>query len=145
MGQEQVLWPLPGLPRRSVRRGWKPERSLHFQGKVPIKRHVKVRAAANPYDPKWEQYFEKRVQAKMADRLQGKRRLLYLWQARNGVCPVCQEKPTKETDWEQDHIEPRVEGDSDTADNPVLLHPTCHRQVHSLGLTVLWPRSTKGR
>jgi hypothetical protein len=23
-----------------------------------------VRAAANPYDPKWEQYFEKRLQAK---------------------------------------------------------------------------------
>ena len=27
-----------------------------------------MRAAANPYDPKWEHYFEKRLQAKMADR-----------------------------------------------------------------------------
>jgi RNA-directed DNA polymerase len=113
--------------------------------RVPIKRHVKVRAAANPYDPKWEHYFEKRLQAKMADRLQGKRRLLYLWQAQNGVCPVCQEKLTEETDWEQHHIESRVEGGPDTVDNLVLLHLTCHRQVHSLGLTVLLPPPIKGR
>ena len=104
-----------------------------------------MRAAANPYDPKWEHYFEKRLQAKMADRLPCKRRLLYLWQAQKGVCPVCQEKLTEETDWEQHHIEPRVKGGPDTVDNLVLLHPTCHRQVHSLGLTVLWPRPTKGR
>ncbi|MFB0535425.1 MAG: group II intron reverse transcriptase/maturase [Anaerolineae bacterium] len=113
--------------------------------KVPIKRHVKVRAAANPYDPKWEHYFEKRLQAKMADRLQGKRRLLYLWQAQDGVCPICQVKLAEETDWEQHHIELRVKGGPDTVDNLVLLHPTCHRQVHSLGLSVLLPCSTKGR
>jgi RNA-directed DNA polymerase len=113
--------------------------------KVPIKRHVKVRAIANPYDPKWEQYFEKRLQAKMVDRLQGKRRLSYLWQAQKGVCPICQEKLTEKTAWEQHHIEPRVKGGPDTVDNLVLVHPTCHRQVHSLGLTVLLPRPTKGR
>jgi RNA-directed DNA polymerase len=32
---------------------------------VPIVRHVKVKAAANPYDPEWEPYFEKRLQRKM--------------------------------------------------------------------------------
>jgi len=113
-------------------------------GKVPITRHVKVRAAANPHDPKWEHYFEKRLQARMKDRLQGKRRLSYLWQAQNGVCSLCQETLTEETAWEQHHIEPRVKGGPDTVDNLVLLHPTCHRQVHSLGLTVLLPRPTKG-
>jgi len=112
---------------------------------MPLRKGCK--AAANPYDPKWEHYFEKRRHTKMADHLRGKRRLSYLWQTPIGVCPLCQEKLTEETDWEQHHIEPRVEGGPDTVDNLVLLHPTCHRQVHSLGLTVLSlsPRPTKGR
>jgi RNA-directed DNA polymerase len=113
--------------------------------KVPIKRHVKVRAAANPYDPKWEHYFEKRLQTKMVDRLHSKRRLLYLWQTQDGRCPVCQEMLTEEMDWEQHHIEPRVKGGPDTVDNLILLHSTCHRQIHSLGLTVLSSRPTVGR
>lgn len=46
--------------------------------KIPIVRHVKVRAAANPYDPQWEPYFEKRLQRKTAVTLRGKRTLLYL-------------------------------------------------------------------
>jgi RNA-directed DNA polymerase len=118
---------------------------LFRAAKVPIVRHIKVRATANPYDPKWEPYFEKRLQRKMAATLKGKRTLLYLWQSQNGVCPVCGEKLTEETDWDRHHIKQRVHGGPDTADNLVLLHPTCHRQVHSLGLTVLLPRPTKGR
>jgi RNA-directed DNA polymerase len=113
--------------------------------KTPIVRHVKVRAAANPYDPKWEPYFEKRLQRKMAATLMGKRRLLYLWQSQNGVCPVCGEKLTEETDWDRHHVVQRVHGGPDITDNLVLLHPTCHRQVHSRGLTVLSPRPTTGR
>jgi hypothetical protein len=27
---------------------------------TPIQRHVKIQAEANPYDPEWEPYFEKR-------------------------------------------------------------------------------------
>ena len=34
-------------------------------GSVPIVRHVKIRAEANPYDPAWEHYFEARVDARM--------------------------------------------------------------------------------
>jgi RNA-directed DNA polymerase len=33
---------------------------LHYAQKTPIKRHTKIQAAANPYDPQWEVYFEKR-------------------------------------------------------------------------------------
>jgi RNA-directed DNA polymerase len=113
--------------------------------KVPIVRHIKIRAAANPYDPEWEPYFEKRLQRKMEAQLQGKRSLLYLWRSQNGVCPVCGEGISEEAGWENHHIEWRVHGGSDTMDNRVLLHPTCHKQIHSLGRTVLSPRPTKGR
>ncbi len=110
---------------------------LFRAAKVPIKRHVKVRAVANPYDPEWEHYFERRLQRKMADKLKGKRTELHLWLSQNGTCPVCEQLLTTDVDWEQHHITQRVHGGSDTLDNLVLLHPTCHRQVHHLGLTVL--------
>jgi RNA-directed DNA polymerase len=107
--------------------------SLVRPAKVPIVRHIKVKAAANPYDPKWEPYFEKRLQRKMETKLQGRRSLLYLWRSQDGVCPVCGEKISEEIGWDNHHIEWRVHGGSDTMDNRVLLHPACHRQLHCLG------------
>src|SRR6266568_1336569 len=46
---------------------------------VSIERHVKIQSEANPYDPEWETYFEKRLHVKMAHNLKGKRKLLSLW------------------------------------------------------------------
>jgi RNA-directed DNA polymerase len=118
---------------------------LFRAAKVPIVRHIKVRAAANPYDPKWERYFEKRLVTKMTTNLMIHPSLFRLWRSQNGVCPICQDKIVQETGWEIHHIVARVNGGSDTWGNRVLLHPTCHRQVHSLGLTVLKPRPIIGR
>lgn len=41
-------------------------RPIHlFQAaSIPIRRHIKIRAAANPYDPAHEQYFNERLAAK---------------------------------------------------------------------------------
>jgi RNA-directed DNA polymerase len=124
--------------------GSKRKVSLVSAAQVPIKRHVKVKAAANPYDPEWEHYFEKRLQAKMIDKLKGKRTELHLWLAQNGICPVCEQLLIEDTGWEQHHIIQRVRGGPDTLDNLALLHPTCHIQVHSLDLTVLSPCPTIG-
>ena len=118
---------------------------LFKASKLSIVRHAKVRAAANPYDPQWERYFEKRLDTKMAAVLRGKHELLFLWRTQRGVCPVCQEKVTDQTGWQNHHIVRWVNGGADTVDNLVLLHPTCHQQVHSLGLTVLKPRPATGR
>jgi RNA-directed DNA polymerase len=106
---------------------------LYRAADVPIRRHIKIQARANPYHPAWEYYFEQRIQTKMAHRLQSNPRLLYLWQAQKGICPVCQEKLLEDADWEQHHLLPRVKGGADTLDNLVLLHPTCHHQIHSPG------------
>lgn len=97
---------------------------------VPIKRHTKIEGAANPYDPIWEVYFEKRRGAQMAQNLKGQRHLLYLWQEQNGICPVCKQKITKQTGWNNHHIIPRVKGGSDRAENRVLLHPNCRHPNH---------------
>jgi RNA-directed DNA polymerase len=110
---------------------------------VPIKRHIKIKAKANPYDLAWEAYFEERLGFKMLDNLKQKKRLLRLWYAQDGICPNCHQKITKETGWNIHHIKRRTDGGKETMDNLVLLHPNCHTQVHSQGLIVTKPRPVK--
>jgi len=40
---------------------------LAYASDTPIRRHRKIKAAANPFDPKWASYFEKRLNAKKKD------------------------------------------------------------------------------
>jgi RNA-directed DNA polymerase len=106
---------------------------------VPIKRHIKIRGEANPYDPTWENYYEKRLDVKMVDTYKGKPWLIHLWKEQGGLCPICHQKITKITGWHSHHILWRSKGGPDTKDNRVLLHPTCHQQVHSQEITVTKP------
>ncbi len=108
---------------------------------LTIERHVKIQGEANPYDPEWESYFEKRLDAKMVATLKGKQGLIHLWKQQGGCCPVCHQKITKETGWHNHHIQWRSKGGADTQENRVLLHPTCHKQVHSQGIPVSKPPS----
>ena len=117
---------------------------LVYAADVKIKRHIKIKGEANPYDPAWEMYFEHRLGVKIVDDLKGRRQLLHLWQEQNGTCPVCQQKITKLTGWHNHHLVWRSHGGSHSAKNRVLLHPECHRQVHSLGLDVTKPRPATG-
>ena len=117
---------------------------LFKAAKMPIKRYTKLKADANPYDPHWEEYVEHRLGVKMEANLRGRRQLLYLWKAQDGIGAVCRQKITTLTGWHNHHIVWRSHGGSDSAENRVLLHPTCHRQVHSHGLTVVKPRPAKG-
>lgn len=98
---------------------------------TPIRRHTKIKGEANPYDPAWEQYFEDRLGLAMKDSFRGRNRLFYLWYAQDGECPNCGERITKATGWHLHHILPKAQGGMDTTSNLVILHPNCHRQVHS--------------
>jgi len=117
------------------------ELTLCRAGDMPIRRHVKIKGTANPYDPQWEVYFEERLRVKMTHNLKGRRQLLYLWKQQEGLCPLCHQKITQLTGWHNHHVVWRTHGGSDTADNWVLLHPHCHRQVHSQTLDGARPRS----
>jgi len=108
---------------------------------TPIRRHIKIKRAANRYDREWEIYFEARLGVKMVANLYGRRQLLHLWQEQKGICPICQQKITKLTGWHSHHIVWRSNGGKDGAENRVLLHPNCHNQVHSQKLKVAKPRS----
>lgn len=110
---------------------------------IPIKRHVKIKGEANPYDPQWELYFEERLTFKMTKALEGQKQLLRLWEEQDGICPVCHQVITPLTGWHNHHIVWRTYGGSDRIENRVLLHPNCHNQVHSSGITVEKPRSER--
>lgn len=111
---------------------------------VKIERHTKIKVEANPYSPEWETYFERRLDVQMEADLKGYKKLLRLWFEQNGLCPVCDEKITKITGWHSHHIIYRVHGGTNQSSNLVLIHPNCHKQVHSQGLEVVKPRLAKG-
>jgi RNA-directed DNA polymerase len=113
-------------------RGERRTARLFYATDVRVKRHVKVKGQANPYDPAWEPYFEHRLDVKMTDSLAGQRHLLFLWKRQRGVCPGCMQRITLETGWHSHHVVWKVHGGTDGTDNRVLLHPNCHRQVHGL-------------
>jgi RNA-directed DNA polymerase len=119
--------------------------SLFRTRSVPIRRHVKVQGAANPYDPAWELYFEERLSARMADTLTGRGTARYLWLEQAGKCPVCGQTLVLEEGWHIHHLEQRIRGGSDLIENLLLLHPNCHRQVHWRGLVVAKTASREGR
>jgi len=113
---------------------------LLLASRTPIQRHVKIKSAANPYEPAHETYFEKREGDHMEGTFRGTRTLRFLWKFQRGVCPMCNTRITRITGWRLHYRVPRVKGGPANADNRVLLHPECHDRVHSLHLSVPEPR-----
>ena len=113
---------------------------LCYAKSTPIKRHVKVKGEANPYDPTYETYFEEREGAHMLETFRGTRTLRYLWHEQRGLCTQCNTKITRITGWRLHYCVPRVKGGSTGAMNCVLLHPECHDRVHRQRLPVSKPR-----
>ena len=113
---------------------------LYYAMSTPIKRHVKVKGEANPYDPTYETYFEEREGAHMLETFRGTRTLRYLWYEQRGLCTQCNTKITRITGWRLHYCAPRVKGGSTGATNCVLLHPECHDRVHRQRLAVSKPR-----
>ena len=110
---------------------------------TPVTRYTKIKGECNPYDPAWETYLEERLGVKMEKTLQGRRTLAHLWKEQGGNCPVCTQPITSLTGWHNHHIVYKTMGGADKAENRVLIHPNCHRQVHAKGLTVSKPRPVK--
>jgi RNA-directed DNA polymerase len=102
---------------------------------TPIRRHRKIKADANPFDLNWETYFEERSGWKMAQNLQKRKKLKYIWENQDRKCPVCKQ-PFIENEWYLHYRTPRYLGGSESYENLVLLHPNCHSLVHAKELVV---------
>ena len=109
---------------------------LYHARSTPIRRHVKVKGEANPYDPAFETYFEEREGSHMRETFRGTRTLRYIWHEQRGLCTVCRLPITRTTGWRLHHCVPLVQGGSKSAENRLLLHPECHDKVHRLTLSV---------
>ena len=114
--------------------------SLYHAKSTPIKRRVKVKGEANPYDPSFETYFEEREGSHMRESFRGTRTLRNIWHEQRGLCTVCKLHITRTTGWRLHHCVPLVQGGLKSAANRVLLHPECHDKVHSQNLSVSKPR-----
>jgi len=66
----------------------------------------------------------------MKDNLYGYDKLLKLWFDQNGICPQCGQMITRDTGWNLHHRIRLVDGGDDSMSNLILLHPTCHQQLH---------------
>jgi RNA-directed DNA polymerase len=102
---------------------------LYSAAKTPIRRHVKVKSEACPFDKVWESYFENRKLRKGKNDLTLFGRVKKLWQAQKGKCPICHGDITLETGWRLFDAPPMLHGSQDIQSNLQLLHPYCHRQL----------------
>ncbi|QEC74599.1 group II intron reverse transcriptase/maturase [Mucilaginibacter ginsenosidivorax] len=73
--------------------------TLQLLSDIGISRNVKIQAEANPFDPTWQPYFDKRETYKMLQTLKGKKSLLNLWEKQKRKCPVCGNKIDRELPW----------------------------------------------
>ena len=108
---------------------------------TPIERHKKIKGAFNPYDPSWEAYSEALRQERMLNKMRYRKEWAKLFADQRGLCAHCGHEMDMDTGWHDHHIEYHMDGGSDALGNRVLLHPTCHARVHSLGLKIVKPAS----
>ena len=73
--------------------------TLKHLSNINITRNVKIHGSANPFDPTWKYYFEKRETYKMLQTLKGKTILLKLWEKQKRTCPICGNKIDRELPW----------------------------------------------
>lgn len=111
--------------------------TLLYANDTPIKRHTKIKAELNPFDPAWETYLEQRLERAWKNSVQGRKKLIKLWVRQRKTCPMCKQHITHETGWNIHHIVFTQKGGSDSMDNLVLLHPNCHRQLHHIVASIV--------
>ncbi|MBJ7412356.1 MAG: group II intron reverse transcriptase/maturase [Phenylobacterium sp.] len=109
---------------------------------VPIRRHRKIRAEANPFDPAWASYFAERRE--LLIQRQGRRLPPKPWQTQDGQRPDRREPITKDSGWENHPVLPEGRGGADTCANLVLLHTNEHWQVHDPAWTGELPAPVRG-
>jgi RNA-directed DNA polymerase len=102
-------------------------RLINIAEAVKRQRYVKIKAAANPFDPQWDAYFQNRG-------LKQSRSITTRFKARiyavqDGVCPACQQMITDEEDLILHHRD--GQRNNNALANLVFYHPNCYFQVYS--------------
>ena len=104
------------------------EATLLNASDTPIKRHVKIKADANPHDPEWKRYFESRWGQKMLISSRGRKKLYRIWLRQDRLCHHCQKPVTRHTPWEIRYRVKKTDGGTNTASNLLMCHLYCHQK-----------------
>ena len=126
-------------PIKDEKRGENRLLTLRYASDVKIKRHTKIKAEYNPFDPGWEFYGETLRQKRAIQARGVYRNWATLYEQQAGRCVLCKQPLTEETGWHDHHIVYRSLGGTDTLSNRVLLHPVCHARLHAEHLSVSKP------
>lgn len=105
------------------------KRYLLRASNTKIKRHIKIKQDANPFDPAWERYFENRERHKLLGKYTGKIQANTILKQQNKICTKCHEKITN-NEWEYHFKQSWIYGGSTKNTNLVIVHPNCHEQLH---------------
>ena len=76
----------------------------------------------------------------MKQSTQGRKKLATLWMSQSGECLLCKQ-PLEIGDLHIHHLIERCKGGKEVVSNEVLLHDTCHKQVHSREIKLVKPGS----
>lgn len=94
-----------------------------------IKRHTVILPAANPFDNKYDAYFERRLSNKMQNIYNGGYLFKQLGELQKGICPYCNKPlPNRGKKGIIRYKKPSSKGGLLNIDNLQLLHPECHEQ-----------------
>ncbi|WP_407484810.1 group II intron reverse transcriptase/maturase [Elizabethkingia miricola] len=98
--------------------------SLKHLSNIKVSRNIKIHGGANPFDPSWKFYFDKRETFKMLQTLKGKTTLLKLWEKQKRTCPICGSKIDRELPWSTTK---KIVKDKEVHQ---LVHDGCRRSVY---------------
>ena len=90
-----------------------------------IRRYRKIKCDANPFDAEWQGYFEQREYEKMRTSLKGRKILTKIFNAQKGLCPVCGNKITTETDFK---VYSEMVGNKYVR---FMVHPECFSEIRN--------------
>lgn len=113
------------MEQRSKRTGEPSYFALDYATDTKIIRYKKIVSSANPFDERWNGYFEERDGEKMLNSTSGREKLLKLWRAQKRCCPICEEVINSETSF-------KIHKVLGAANHPVrvMVHPDCHVKLH---------------
>ncbi len=101
---------------------------LEYATNTRIIRFKKIVAEANPFDERWNGYFEERDGERMLNSTKGREKLLKIWHNQNRRCPVCKDLLTSETGFRTHTI--IQNGNRKLI---AMVHPWCHKLIHDQG------------
>lgn len=132
-------WDFTCLTDRRLPNGQRKRMTLVKASNTLIRRHVKIKARSNPYDPAWTEYFEQRRLRGMQAALATRKRAARLWHDQDGLCPRCRQLITATDAWNIYSIVRRADGGTRDRSNLVLMHADCRRDAAALGEPVSKP------